>query len=103
LFIAVSFYVMPLVTDTVIFILTIKITNNQLPGMSRTPIIKKIRMSGLIYYGPIFSSNLANLIIFFIAPVDLKAVGASFCISLTSLMVSRLFLNLRSVGLNDDS
>jgi len=46
-----------------------------------------------------------NTLIYFLAPLDLRALGASFSQLITSVMISRLVLNLRSVYTNteDDS
>jgi len=37
-----------------------------------------------------------NTLIYFLAPLDLRALGASFSQLITSIMISRLVLNLRS-------
>ncbi|KAG5652681.1 hypothetical protein H0H81_004118 [Sphagnurus paluster] len=41
-------------------------------------------------------ANLLNTFIYFLAPLDAKAIGASFAQLITATMVSRLVLNLRS-------
>ncbi|EAU82334.2 hypothetical protein CC1G_06644 [Coprinopsis cinerea okayama7 len=53
---------------------------------------------GTIYFLVIFLANLMNTIIYFTAPEDLKAIGASFSQLITAAMVSRLVLNLRSLS-----
>jgi hypothetical protein len=50
---------------------------------------------GIMYFAVIFVSNLVTTVIFVSAPPDLKVINASFSTLITSLMVSRLMLNLR--------
>jgi len=50
---------------------------------------------GILYFLAIFLANLMNTLLFFLAPFDLKAVGASFSQLITNVMISRLVLNLR--------
>ncbi|KAF4581740.1 hypothetical protein EYR40_002756 [Pleurotus pulmonarius] len=50
---------------------------------------------GIIYFAVIFVANLVTVLIFLFAPPDIKAINASFSTLITSLMVSRLMLNLR--------
>ncbi|PIL27401.1 hypothetical protein GSI_10549 [Ganoderma sinense ZZ0214-1] len=50
---------------------------------------------GIMYFAVIFVSNLVTVLIFVFAPPDLKVINASFSTLITSLMVSRLMLNLR--------
>jgi len=53
---------------------------------------------GTLYFLAIFLANLMNTLFFFLAPLDLKAVGASFSQLITNVMISRLVLNLRSLS-----
>ncbi|KAK2464698.1 hypothetical protein APHAL10511_003274 [Amanita phalloides] len=52
---------------------------------------------GVIYFAVIFVANLVTVLTFIFAPMDVKAINASFSTLITNLMVSRLILNLRSV------
>ncbi|KAL7284291.1 hypothetical protein ACG7TL_001574 [Trametes sanguinea] len=59
-------------------------------------LITVIMRDGIMYFAAIFVSNLVTVLIFIFAPPDLKVINASFSTLITSLMVSRLMLNLRS-------
>ncbi|OBZ78450.1 hypothetical protein A0H81_02143 [Grifola frondosa] len=59
-------------------------------------LIAVIMRDGIMYFAAIFVSNLVTVLIFILAPEDLKAINASFSTLITSLMVSRLMLNLRA-------
>ncbi|KAF9051462.1 hypothetical protein BJ165DRAFT_1524400 [Panaeolus papilionaceus] len=92
-------WVAPLTTDTCIFLLTVWRTRSYIFSRTRsTPIIQIFLRDGTIYFFIIFSANFLNFLIYVIAPPDLKAVGACFSQLITSVMVSRLVLNLRSVS-----
>ncbi|KAF4564022.1 hypothetical protein EYR36_003271 [Pleurotus pulmonarius] len=54
-----------------------------------------LKCIGIIYFAVIFVANLVTVLIFLFAPPDIKAINASFSTLITSLMVSRLMLNLR--------
>ncbi|KAH8829595.1 hypothetical protein DL96DRAFT_1064930 [Flagelloscypha sp. PMI_526] len=89
----------PSVTDFIIFVLTIVRArvywNSQSAAM---PTIIRFVQDGILYFLVIFAANLANVIIFRLAVDDLKAMGASFSQCISSVMISRLVLNLRAVG-----
>ncbi|KAI0826983.1 hypothetical protein BC628DRAFT_1319159, partial [Trametes gibbosa] len=59
-------------------------------------LITVIMRDGIMYFAAIFVSNLVTVLIFIFATPDLKVINASFSTLITSLMVSRLMLNLRS-------
>ncbi|KAF4615904.1 hypothetical protein D9613_011367 [Agrocybe pediades] len=101
-----AIWVTPLLTDTCIFILTMWRTRGYLTSRSRTfrtPTLELFMRDGLMYFLVIFSANLLNMLLFFLAPQDLKAIGASFSQMLTATMISRLVLNLRSVSSSEIS
>ncbi|KAJ3551357.1 hypothetical protein NM688_g4751 [Phlebia brevispora] len=50
---------------------------------------------GILYFAAIFGANLITVVFLLTATPDLKPINASFSNLLTSLMVSRLMLNLR--------
>ncbi|KAF8486494.1 hypothetical protein JB92DRAFT_3024612 [Gautieria morchelliformis] len=90
-----AIWVAPLVTDACIFVLTIWRTVRYRRKLGRMTTMDIILRDGILYFFVIFSANLMNSLIYFLAPEDLKAVGASFSQLLTATMISRLQLNLR--------
>jgi len=98
-------WVAELVFDSVVVYLTFWRTamhNRELSG-NATSLYNLILRDGLVYFGVIFVANLATVLIFLLAPPNLKAMSASFSTLITSLMVSRLILNLRDAGTRDDN
>lgn len=102
-------WISPLVTDTVIFSLTIYRTKHYLhhlisPSMSESVAraLMILVRDGTMYFFFIFLANLMNTLIFFFAPTDVKEIAASFSQLLTSTMLSRLVLNLRSLSIVKD-
>ncbi|KAF8973278.1 hypothetical protein BDZ97DRAFT_673996 [Flammula alnicola] len=85
----------PLVTDTCIFILTLWRTVRYMRKHGRMTVMQIMLRDGTLYFMAIFGVNLMNTLIYFLALGDLKAVGASFSQILTSIMISRLQLNIR--------
>ncbi|KAF8893338.1 hypothetical protein BD779DRAFT_1669660 [Infundibulicybe gibba] len=85
----------PLVTDSCIFALTLWRTIRYTHKYGRMRAMEIILRDGTMFYFAIFGVNLMNTLIYFLALGDLKAVGASFSQILTSIMISRLQLNLR--------
>ncbi|KAI1798334.1 hypothetical protein LXA43DRAFT_23672 [Ganoderma leucocontextum] len=73
---------------------TIQLYRRTLIGQALS-LITVIMRDGIMYFAVIFVSNLVTVLIFVIAPPDLKVINASFSTLITSLMVSRLMLNLR--------
>ncbi|KAG7096412.1 hypothetical protein E1B28_003852 [Marasmius oreades] len=89
----------PAITDFIIFCLTLYRTMKFIRNLrSTTPLIHQFTRDGVLYFAVIFSANMINVIIYQLAVEDLKAIGASFSQMITSVMVSRLVLNLRGVG-----
>jgi len=95
-----SLWIAPLITDSAIFFLTIYRTKRYLRfyHKSASPTITVLIRDGALYFLLIFLANLMNTLIYFLAEPDLKAIGASFSQLLTSTMISRLVLNLRSAS-----
>ncbi|KAF8056638.1 hypothetical protein FPV67DRAFT_1729865 [Lyophyllum atratum] len=91
-----SLWVAPLITNTLMFGLTLYRTRGYLMQSGFAPTLHIFLRDGIIYFLVIFMANLTNTVIYFLAPPDLKAMGASFSQLITSTMVSRLVLNLRS-------
>ncbi|KJA28852.1 hypothetical protein HYPSUDRAFT_197005 [Hypholoma sublateritium FD-334 SS-4] len=90
-----GFWAAPLITDSCIFILTLWRTLRYQRLHGSTTTIKTILRDGTIYFFAIFSLNLMNTLIFSLAVSDLKGVGASFSQIMTSILISRLQLNLK--------
>jgi len=93
----------PLVTDTFIFILTVWRTCQYIKRSGRSPTIDIFLRDGIIYFCVIFMANMLNTLLYFTAPPDIKPIGASFSQIITSVMISRLVLNLRSISQSADS
>jgi len=94
----ISYWAYPCLTDTVIFFLTIYRTRQYLLNHGRMPIIELFQRDGVMYFGCILLANITNVIIFLTTTPDLKTVGATFSQLLTSVVISRLMLNLRSMA-----
>ncbi|KAF9040802.1 hypothetical protein BJ165DRAFT_1316078, partial [Panaeolus papilionaceus] len=91
-----ALWVAPLITDTCIFILTLY----RIRPFARRRAVKIPAMmqmfirDGVVYFFVIFTANIVNCLIYFVH--ELRTIGASFSQILTSVMISRLILNLRS-------
>ncbi|KZW01645.1 hypothetical protein EXIGLDRAFT_638154 [Exidia glandulosa HHB12029] len=96
-----AFWAAPLVTDTCIFALTLFRIIGYRRLQVKIPLMEQIFRDGVLYFFIIFCGNLLNVLLFWTAPADLTALGASFTHVMTSLMVCRLQLNLRK-GRRDD-
>ncbi|CAA7261193.1 unnamed protein product [Cyclocybe aegerita] len=99
-----SLWIAPLVTDSCLFALTLwrarRYLRNGGYADQKLRIVQIVLRDGTLYFFVIFLANLMNTMIYFLSSaLDLKAIGASFSQLLTSVMVSRLVLNLRSVPL----
>ncbi|KAJ3513298.1 hypothetical protein NLJ89_g3026 [Agrocybe chaxingu] len=99
-----SLWIAPLVTDSCLFVLTLwrarRYLRNGGYADQKLRIVQIVLRDGTLYFFVIFLANLMNtMIYFFSSALDLKAIGASFSQLITSVMVSRLVLNLRSVPL----
>ncbi|KLO06239.1 hypothetical protein SCHPADRAFT_946246 [Schizopora paradoxa] len=96
-------WVAELIFDTAIFVATFSRTlviyKRHRRGAA-IPLIKIMMRDGIIYFAVIFAANVVTVVLFLVLPDDLKAVNASFSTLITSLMVSRLILNLRAQALS---
>ncbi|KAJ6501495.1 hypothetical protein C8R47DRAFT_1107536 [Mycena vitilis] len=90
-----AFWAAPIATDTCIFLLTLWRTIRYQRRHGKITSMDIILRDGIMYFFVIFGVNLMNCLIYFIAPPDLKAMGASFSQIMTAIMISRLHLNLR--------
>jgi len=93
-----ALWVAPLISGSVMFVLTLLKTWHYMAHSSNTRTIQVFLRDGIMYYLVVFMANLMNTFIYFLAVQDIKSIGASFSQVITSVMVSRLVLNLRSAG-----
>ncbi|KAH6899454.1 hypothetical protein BKA70DRAFT_733652 [Coprinopsis sp. MPI-PUGE-AT-0042] len=93
-----ALWVAPLITDSIIFLMTVLRTNDYRSLIRGTPTLHIFVRDGAAYFLIIFLANLMNTLIYFLAPGAVKAIGASFSQLITATMVSRLVLNLRSLS-----
>ncbi|CAA7269572.1 unnamed protein product [Cyclocybe aegerita] len=93
-------WVAPSVTDSIIFFLTIRRSMKLWKQSGKSRVMHVLVRDGIFYFFIIFLTNLMNTIIYFQVEEDLKAIGASFIQLITSVMISRLILNLRGVHLD---
>ncbi|KAG8782401.1 hypothetical protein FRC12_020869 [Ceratobasidium sp. 428] len=92
-----AFWLSSLVVDTIITILTVfKATQYIQANGKRDRLVHVILRDGLMYFVVILTANLSNCLTYYLAPIRLRVIIASFCQGITSVMVSRLQLNLRS-------
>ncbi|KAI0811180.1 hypothetical protein BC629DRAFT_1732226 [Irpex lacteus] len=92
-------WVAELAFDTLVFFTMLYKTIvlfNRMPRSTRAASILQVLLrDGVVYFAVIFVSNLVTLLIYVLAIPDLKVINASFSTLITTLMVSRLMLNLR--------
>ncbi|KAH8110209.1 hypothetical protein DFH11DRAFT_1622854 [Phellopilus nigrolimitatus] len=92
-------WVAELIFDTAVFLATLfrtlLIYRKHRHGAA-IPLIKMMMRDGILYFLIIFAANVVTVTLFLVLPADLKAINASFSTLITSLMVSRLILNLRN-------
>lgn len=93
----VTLWAAPLCTDSVIFGMTLWRSLRYRKKYGRFRTIDTILRDGSLYFLVIFSVNLMNCLIYLLAPSDLRALGARFSQTLTSMLISRLQLNLRQI------
>jgi len=93
-------WVAELIFDSMVFFMTLWrcIVLNRLRRGNTDSLVNLILRDGVMYFGVIFVVNLANVLTFVLATADIQAINASFSTLITSVMVSRLILNLRGAG-----
>ncbi|KAF8961524.1 hypothetical protein BDZ97DRAFT_1828667, partial [Flammula alnicola] len=86
--------------DTAMFLFTLwrTIMLHRVTRGTAHSLITRIFRDGVIYFAVIFAANVVTALLFIFAPDNLKAINAAFSSLITSLMVSRLILSLRSAG-----
>jgi len=98
-------WIAELIFDSAVFFMTLWRSialNRKRPGNADT-LLNLILRDGVIYFGVIFVVNLGNVLTFLLATADISAINASFSTLITSVMVSRLILNLRGAGQPENS
>jgi len=65
-----------------------------------TPLLRTLKRDGTLYFFVAFVANAINTTLFLAAVPSFRAFGATFTSSITSVMVSRLVLNLRAVAVS---
>ncbi|KAF8510361.1 hypothetical protein BU17DRAFT_70100 [Hysterangium stoloniferum] len=91
------FWLMPLLTDTTVFALTLLRVFRYSKEARENSLLRLLIRDGALYFLCICSANFLNVVLFLTATEDLKAIGAGFSQVITSVLVSRLVLNLRNV------
>ncbi|KAJ7164784.1 hypothetical protein C8R43DRAFT_1167210 [Mycena crocata] len=89
---------LPLIYDSVVFVLTMLKTVPLVGKNSASFITKRLLEDGLLYYVAIFSVTLALTIMIVSAPPGLKNIAAQLELLLTVTMMSRITLNLKECG-----
>ncbi|KAF8068040.1 hypothetical protein FPV67DRAFT_1169666 [Lyophyllum atratum] len=90
-------WVAELAFDSIMFFATFYrvVQHNRLRHGTAKNLLDLILRDGVMYFAVIFIANLVTVLMFLLASPDIKAINASFSTLITSLMVSRLILNLR--------
>lgn len=93
-------WIAELAFDSVMFFATLYrvVQQNRMRHGSALNLLNLILRDGVMYFAVIFIANLVTVLMFLLAPPDIKAINASFSTLITSLMVSRLILNLRGAA-----
>ncbi|KAK2464642.1 hypothetical protein APHAL10511_003335 [Amanita phalloides] len=94
-------WISELIFDSIVFFATLYraiSSHSRVKGQRRVSLFDVMIRDGVIYFGVIFVANLLTVLMFMLAPADIKAINASFSTLITNLMVSRMILHMRSVG-----
>ncbi|KAF6744581.1 hypothetical protein DFP72DRAFT_928434 [Ephemerocybe angulata] len=93
-------WIAELAFDTAMFVLTLgrTIIYYRLQHRKKVTLLHLIIRDGVIYFAIIFAANVVTVFMVFFAPEDIKVINASFSTLITSLMISRLVLNLRDAA-----
>ncbi|KAJ6602653.1 hypothetical protein DFH09DRAFT_1125288, partial [Mycena vulgaris] len=93
-----SLFISLLMLDTLIFILTaLRVYQSKRSAGMSTPLAEIIIRDGFLYFSVIFIVNLGNVVLIESTriPEDLRPINVEFTPAITTIMVSRLFLNMR--------
>ncbi|KAF8885141.1 hypothetical protein BD779DRAFT_692723 [Infundibulicybe gibba] len=91
----IAFWAIPLLYDTITFLLTSWHAYRFWKQEVKTPLFDIIWRDGVLYFFAIFSMNVANLVIFLTVPKSLQAINLTPTNILGVVLSCRLFLNLR--------
>jgi len=91
----IAFWTIPLLYDTLAFLLTAWKAYDFWKREIETPLFDIIWRDGLLYFFVIFSMNATNVIIFLTVPETLRAVNLTPTLILEIILSCRLVLNLR--------
>ncbi|KAK2465313.1 hypothetical protein APHAL10511_002667 [Amanita phalloides] len=93
---------MPLLYDTIVFLLTLhrvlRSKSNMFGTSLRFDLQNRLFEDGLIYYCAIFAVNLVLTVMIAVAPPGLKNITAQLELLVTVMMMSRITLNLKKAG-----
>ncbi|KAI0075080.1 hypothetical protein K474DRAFT_1709320 [Panus rudis PR-1116 ss-1] len=89
---------LPLLYDTIIFVLTLNRTLRPVLHKSFDTIARVLLRDGLLYYSVIFSINLVLILMIAFAPPGLQNITAQMELLLTVAMMSRITLHLKKQG-----
>ncbi|KAI0811166.1 hypothetical protein BC629DRAFT_1036179 [Irpex lacteus] len=79
-------------------------TYRRIPITTRRDSITEVLLrDGVVYFGVTFGANFVTVMIYLFATPVLKVINASFGTLITTLMVSRLILNLRLSAFRPDT
>ncbi|TFK23018.1 hypothetical protein FA15DRAFT_757574 [Coprinopsis marcescibilis] len=94
-------WIAELLFDSVIFFLTLwrTVTLYRRQGARPMSLFTLVIRDGVIYFAVIFVANVVTVLMFLLAPPDIKAMNASFSTLITTLIVSRLILNMKEAAL----
>ncbi|KAI0340201.1 hypothetical protein BDW22DRAFT_1360739 [Trametopsis cervina] len=99
-------WVAELVFDSCVFVAmlyrTIILANSVSRESKASSIVHVLMRDGIVYFAVIFVSNLITVLVYVLATPDLKVINASFSTLITTLMISRLMLNLRRTNLREE-
>ncbi|EIN06190.1 hypothetical protein PUNSTDRAFT_127570 [Punctularia strigosozonata HHB-11173 SS5] len=89
------YWIAPLVTECLIFILTMWRLRFYFSGGASMPAMRLFLRDGVAYFLVVFTANLINAIVFLTAQPSRKEIFAAVSQVVTSITVSRLYLNLK--------
>ncbi|KZV92075.1 hypothetical protein EXIGLDRAFT_749862 [Exidia glandulosa HHB12029] len=84
-----------LLFDSLAFVFTVSKTRKYARAEVDGGIVKVFLRDGILFWGAMFACYFADLVLFSLAPQNLKDVFASHTVTLSSTLTSRLLLNLR--------
>jgi len=91
-----------LVFDIIAFSMTVY-KSVKLPRLKGTNLVSILFRDGAIYFGVIAASNLANILTFLLGSAFTRGILTTFTNIISSVMISRLVLNLRHPSLVSDA